>query len=187
MRSILKQPSVALPALALSLSLSLSEPAQAHLMVAQHGTLNIVEGSAFMVLSLPVSAFEGIDDNNDGEVSMIEFNSHRAAIVESVKQNVILSDENGDRPLRGIMLSPVMPHDAVHPATVASQVVVMGSFTLDDADSALRFQVGLYGERIEERSLEITATRRSDNRKQVLELTPATSTGLFFPIIESET
>jgi len=184
MRSILKQLSVALPALALSLSMSLalSESAQAHLMVAQHGTLNIVEGSAFMVLSLPVSAFEGIDDNNDGEVSLIEFNSHRAAIGESVKQNVILSDENGDRPLQGIMLSPVMPHDAVHPATVASQVVVMGRFTLDDADAALRFQVGLYGEQIQERSLEITATRRSDNRKQVLELTPATPTGLFFTI-----
>ena len=44
-------------------------PAQlvfAHLMVAQHGTLNIVDDSVFMVLSLPVSAFEGLDDDPAG-------------------------------------------------------------------------------------------------------------------------
>ena len=38
-------------------------PAQAHLMEAQQGTLNIIDDRAFMVLSLPISAFEDIDDN----------------------------------------------------------------------------------------------------------------------------
>ena len=61
-------------------------------MVAQHGTLNIVDDSTFMVLSLHISAFEGVDDDKDGKVSMVEFNSHRAAIVESVGQHVTLSD-----------------------------------------------------------------------------------------------
>jgi hypothetical protein len=55
--------------------------AEAHLMVAQHGTLNVVDDGVFMVLSLPVSAFDGVDDDNDGKVSMLEFNNHRGAIV----------------------------------------------------------------------------------------------------------
>ena len=58
----------------LMLTLSLPQAALAHLMVAQHGSLNIVGDGAFMVLSLPASAFEDIDENGDGDISMIELN-----------------------------------------------------------------------------------------------------------------
>ena len=57
-------------------------------MVARHGTLNFVDDGAFMVLSLPMSAFEGIDDDGDGKVSMIEFNNHRTGIVGAVRHAV---------------------------------------------------------------------------------------------------
>jgi hypothetical protein len=96
----------------LILTLLLPASAEAHLMAAQHGTLNFVDDGAFMVLSLPMSAFEGIDDDGDGKVSMIEFNNHRAAIIESIEQNVTLGDKEGNLSLEGIMLSPVVPHDA---------------------------------------------------------------------------
>lgn len=43
--------------------------AHAYLMVAQRGTLNLVGDGGFMVLSLPISAFTGIDDNADGQLS----------------------------------------------------------------------------------------------------------------------
>jgi hypothetical protein len=43
---------------------------------------------------------------------MIEFNNHRAAIIESIEQNVTLGDKEGNLSLEGIMLSPVVPHDA---------------------------------------------------------------------------
>lgn len=46
--------------------------AQAHVILAQKGTLNIVDGGAFMVLSLPVSAFSGIDDDGDALLSPTE-------------------------------------------------------------------------------------------------------------------
>jgi hypothetical protein len=51
--------------------------AHAHLMVAQHGTLNIVDDGVFMVLSLPISAFNGVDEDSNGKISMLEFNNHR--------------------------------------------------------------------------------------------------------------
>jgi len=156
--------------------------AQAHLMVAQHGTLNIVKDSVFMALSLPISAFAGIDDDNDGNVSMIEFNNHRTTIVESIKLHIILSDKAGNRLLEGIMLSPVVPRNTQKEAI--SQLTVMGRFVLDDADrssNTLKFQLGLYGEQSTEQSIEITATRKSDNQIHVFELTSMDSVTKLFP------
>ncbi|WP_133146656.1 hypothetical protein [Shewanella sp. 10N.286.51.B7] len=46
---------------------------QAHMMVAQHGTINLVDDGAFMVLSLPVSAFHFLDN------SLIELDDSDAA------------------------------------------------------------------------------------------------------------
>jgi hypothetical protein len=176
MRSIYKNMSVTL--LVLIITVPMSPSVQAHLMVAQHGTLNIVDDGAFMVLSLPMSAFEGVDDDSDGKVSMVEFNNHRAAIVESVGQDVTLGDKEGNLPLQGIMLSPVVPHDAREEPL--SQLIVMGRFSLVGAKGALRFQVGLFGKQATEQLLNITATREFDNHEHVFEITPATSSGMLF-------
>jgi hypothetical protein len=153
--------------------------AYAHLMVAQHGTLNIVEDGAFMVLSLPISAFRRIDDDHDGKVTMIEFNNHRSAIVTSVKDKVILSDTEGRLSLQGIMLSPVSQHDTN--VESISHLAIMGRFTLSDAAKALRFEIGLYGPDAVEKSLEITATRPHDRQKVTFQLTPAEPASLLFP------
>ena len=161
-------------------SLLMVQLAEAHLMVAQHGTLNVVDDGVFMVLSLPVSAFDGVDDDNDGKVSMLEFNNHRGAIVESVRQNVTLSAGQGSASLQGIMLSPVVPHDIT--GEPFSQLTVMGRFTLNDHYSALRFHIGLYGRQVAEQSLEITATRKRDNQKTVFELTSTAPASVIFPV-----
>jgi hypothetical protein len=156
----------------------MGQVAHAHLMVAQHGTLNIVDDGVFMVLSLPISAFDGVDDDNNGKVSMLEFNHHRGAIIESVRQNVTLSDELGNGSLQGILLSPVAPHDVA--AESISQLTVMGRFILADSAGALRFHIGLYGRQAIEQVLEITAIRKRDNQKTVFELTPAVSASIIF-------
>jgi hypothetical protein len=44
--------------------------AYAHLMVAQRGTLNLVDNGAFMVISLPVTALAGTDDDGDSRLPM---------------------------------------------------------------------------------------------------------------------
>jgi hypothetical protein len=164
--------------LTLILTVLVSASAQAHLMVAQHGTLNFVDDGAFMVLSLPISAFDGIDDDSDGKISMIEFNNHRATIVESVEQNITLSDKQRKLSLEGIMLSPVVPHDASDKSI--SQLTIMGRFVLADSNATLRFQVDLFGKQSAEQQLKITATRKSDKQAQVFELTPAISEEMLF-------
>jgi hypothetical protein len=169
---------MAITLLAWTLSLFMGPVAHAHLMVAQQGTLNMVDEGVYMVLSLPISAFGGVDDNNDGRVSMVEFNNHRGTIIESVRQNVTLSDTQKTGHLRGILLSPVTPHDLTEGPI--SRLTVMGQFTLTDTADALLFNVGLYGTQAAEQVLEITATRTRHNQKAVFKLTPTASSKVIF-------
>lgn len=167
--------------LLLTAAAALSTPAQAHLMVAQQGTLNIVDDGVFMVLSLPISAFDYIDDNGDGEVTMVEFNKHRVAIVASVRDNIRLSDGDKNLLLAGIMLSPEVSHNTSLP--VLAQLTVMGKFEIADASGELQIHVGLFGQQAAEQSLKITATRKADNRKNELILTPAAPAGQLLPVV----
>jgi len=160
------------------MSIALSFSTKAHLMVAQHGTLNMVGEDVFMVLSLPVSAFEGIDDNNDNKLSMSEFKMHQSAITKAVKQRIILSDDKGIRPIKGLLLSPVAGHDS--PNEPATQLIVMGRYSLTDVSSALHYHFDLFGKSSEEKRMEITATRRSDRLNTILRFTPKTSAAELF-------
>jgi|GEM_PF-3475975 len=132
--------------------------AHAHLMVGQRGTLNFVGSGAFMVLAVPVSSFEGVDDSADGLMSNVEFNKHGKGITATVVERVRLLDENGARPLQGIMLMPSIPdHD---PLGSAKHLVVMGRFALPEVPEALVFGTDLFGPTEAEQVFEITVTRR---------------------------
>jgi len=163
------------------LSLSFVVNVQAHMMVAQHGTLNVVTGGAFMVLSLPVSAFKGIDDDKDGKLSMQEFDIHRLSISNQIKSQVVLSDEQGKRPLQGMILSPVIAHGALKGPV--SQLVVMGRFKLDEMNSRLQYKISLFGNSPKEKKFEVTATRKVDGIQQSFELIPKSSV---FHLFENE-
>jgi len=158
--------------LVLILSLLFSQSLYAHIMVAQQGTLNVAEDGVYIVISLPVSAFMGIDDDKDGKLSSEEFALHRPAIIKIVHSKIILKDQSALFSLQGIMLSPVTSHHS--PKTPASQLVVMGRFTLPQPDvkpnSALEFQINLFGKATTEKTLKITVTRKADDIKQVFQL-----------------
>lgn len=160
------------------LTLMLSTPIFAHVMVAQHGTLNIVDDGVFMVLSIPVSAFSGIDDDKDNKLSKAEFNLHRPAIAKVVEENILLQDKTGKLDLQGMMLSPVTSHHL--PKAPATQLVVMGRYTLTDVNSPLHYQVKLFGKSSSEQQLKITATRKKDKQKHSFALTSEQSSMLLF-------
>ena len=58
-------------ALAGALLLLLATAAEAHLMVAQRGTVHVVGDGAFVVVSLPVSAFTGIGVDDEGRLQQL--------------------------------------------------------------------------------------------------------------------
>jgi len=155
-----------------------SHQVYAHMMVAQHGSLNVVDGGVFMVISLPVSAFPGIDDDKDGKLSPQEFAIHRANISEVIHREVVLKDNSGKLTLKGMMLSPVTAHHA--PKAPTSQLIVMGRYTLIDSSSELEYQVGIFGSNTTEKTMEITATRKEDGSKQTIELSAKTPSFVLF-------
>lgn len=163
----------------LLVNLVLSHQVFAHMMVAQHGTLNIVDDGAFMVLSLPVSAFNHVDDNNDGELSNAELAHHRANITQTIQNNIVLKANHQALKLEGILLSLVTPHHGTE-QNVSSQLIVMGRFSLTAPDQPLQFHANLFGTADAESVLNITATRKADKQKHTVTLTPNTPSAIFF-------
>lgn len=146
-------------------------PAQAHLMVAQKGTLNFSGGGAYLLLSLPVSALSGVDDNADGLLSQTELRAHTPVIEAQVRSGIQLTERArpGGRAfeLQGLMFT-LSPPDST-PSAPASQLVVMGRFALEPGLSeqphaALTLAFSLFGAVVAEQSHDITFTWGAQSR-----------------------
>jgi hypothetical protein len=151
--------------------------AHAHLMPAQRGTLNFVGDGGFMVLSAPVSALSGTDEDGDGALSSGELQAHRATILAAIQANIRLVSEQGSQPLQGLMVSLSPPDDS--PTAPASYVMVMGRFALAREDSAMRLELGLFGRSEAEQTYQVTLTRGA--QKQVAVFTPDRPSRAVFP------
>ena len=136
-------------------------PAQAHLMVAQKGTVNLVQDGAYLVLSLPVSAFPGVDRDGDGSMAGEELAAGQAQIVQAVQSGVVLSDAQGPRPLQGLLVTASPDNDT--PGAPVHQVVVLGRYALAQpvprGIDALRLSMPLLGTRDGEQRSEVTVTQ----------------------------
>jgi hypothetical protein len=142
------------------------QPADAHLMVAQRGTLNLVGGGAYMVMSLPVSAFKGVDDDGDGRLSLAEGHAHIQDIEAQVRSGVQLIDGAGSLPLEGVMVTLSPPDDA--PTSPAAHVVVVGRYALRSSSDGLRMHLSLFGKTAAEQTQEVTVTRGAEKQRMVL-------------------
>jgi len=199
-KSLIKWAKILLSSLVISVAIV--PHVSAHLMVAQRGTLNFKGDYVFMVLSIPVSAFNNIDDDGDSKMSAAEFTKHRLDIISTVKKNVTLSDNEGTKPLRGLLLSPVASHSS--PRDPTDQLVIMGRFSLSNKESneksnvtssnnsvkkqsntnELTFYSNLFGKTVAEKSLAINATRKLPSetkaQKYKVVLTPEKPDAILF-------
>jgi hypothetical protein len=153
--------------------------AQAHLIVSQRGTLNIVGDNAFMVLSLPVSAFKGIDNDADGSLSLVELRANASIIEDQIKSNVFLESIHGRKTVDGLMLNTVPPEN--NHAAPAKQIAVLGRFALESEAAQLKFTMLLFGAASDERVEHITITQGS--RSQLMTLSAEQPTGVVMPPI----
>lgn len=170
--------------------------AQAHLMVAQRGTLNIVaapassahsagsaatsgtdtagSAGAFLVLSIPVSALQGVDDDHDGLLSATELQRHAARIERQLRAQVQLLGNAGALPLRGLMLQLSPPDET--PGAPAAQLVMLGRFalgTLGAPGAALHLNIGLQGQHAGEQRFDVFVTRQDHGASHAFRPTPA--------------
>lgn len=159
------------------------QPVQAHLMVAQRGTLNLVGSGGFVVMSIPVDALSGVDDDGDGLLSMVEMQAHSSDIQSQVQRGLQLHDESGQRPLQALMIY-LSPDDRA-PTAPAAQLVALGRFALADSDgsttssSLLTLRFTLFGKTAATQQQNIVITQGI--LKQQLVLTPASPERPLFP------
>ena len=163
-------------------------PASAHLIAAQKGTLNIVGDAAFLVLSVPVSALRGVDDDADTALSKAELHAHAQAIREQVQAGVQLLGPNGPLPLQLVMVDVASPDEA--PGGTSSHLLVLGRFQLpasggpaDPSQShsagGLKLHFALFGDQTSERQQHLTVTRQQET--QWLRFTPEQTTHRLLP------
>ena len=152
------------------LTLLFSPMASAHFMVAQHGTLNFVGDGVYMVLSLPMSAFNVEDMDGNGALSMVEFNSQRASVVAMLRRGINLQDTRGAIYLDGLMLAPELDHESSKENM--SQLIVMERYSLAESVGELQFSTNLFGESSDEKLLKIRASKKSKSLSQEFKLTP---------------
>lgn len=159
--------------------------AQAHLMVAQKGTLNLQGDGAYLVVSLPVSAFGGIDDDGDGALSNQELTAHEARIHQQLRAELRLRDAQGPRPIDGIALVPTPTDDLA--AHEVNHLVVFVRFKLAQPVESVNltratnmvFRASLFGKSEAERHLSIAVTQEA--HKQLMVLTPERPERTLFP------
>lgn len=155
--------------------------AHAHLMVAQRGTLNLVGNGGFVVMSVPVRALQGVDDDGDGRLSIAEMRSHAGAIEVQILRGLQLVGDAGPLPLGGLLLT-LSPDEGGSTAT-AAHLVVMGHFAIADASpqalSRLKLRFALFGNTAESQQQTITVSRGSEAQKMVL--SPGHEARVLFP------
>jgi hypothetical protein len=166
-------------------SLLFLQTAQAHLMVAQRGTLNVVGTGVFVVMSVPVDAFKGVDDDGDGLMSLHEMKAHGDHIEAQVQQGLQLRNRSGPLPLQALMLN-LSPDDNALLAP-AAQLVVLGRFALSEEQgtsgsaSGLTLHFSLFGKGPDARQQHIVVSQGT--LRQQLVLGPERQERVLFPSV----
>lgn len=140
--------------------------AQAHLMSAQRGTLNIANDAAWLVLSVPASALPMADDDRDGRISLAELRRHAPAIETALRDAVSLANDEVVIAAEGVMLNLTPP--AQSPGAPAAQLVMLARYPLAmataDRPPALSLRIGLYGTRSDEQDYTVFVTRGGEQQ-----------------------
>lgn len=153
---------------------------QAHMMVAQHGTLNLEGGSAYLLASLPVSSLTGYDDDGDQRLSRQELQRHANGLQQQLTEGMRLVADGQIQPFELLSMNTAPPDDV--PGAPASQLMVMGRYVLGagvrGASANLQFSVHLFGKSSEERQLDMAFT--GHGRAQTLRFTNEAPTRTLF-------
>lgn len=148
--------------------LLLSAAAQAHLMPAQQGTVNIVGNVLFTAISLPVNALGGIDDDADGRLSQRELQQHQNTIKQQLAQRLQLRD--GQQPAQNDFLQLMLEADERAPNNPAGSrnFLLLQKSHFNAPPQALTISTDLFGKQASERQLTIKASRGSEIEAIVL-------------------
>jgi hypothetical protein len=153
-----------------------ADPAAAHLMPAQQGTVHLKGEVAYVVLSLPVSAIGGDDDGDEG-LSVPELQRHGEALRARVRDGFRLYD--GEARAQAAMLQ-LVTDDYLPAGPDRRHVVLLAQYRFAGPPAHVRVETDLFGARDDERRLTLRA--RTGTHTESVVLTPRhASRALFEP------
>ncbi len=132
--------------------------ASAHLLPAQNATINIIDNAAFVVVSVPVSALSGVDDNRDGMLTPAEIQLHSDSITQQFSARFHVSDRGKSG---ATVLNWIVPPQTDGSDDRSTYVVLMQRVNFASPIQNPEISTDLFGTAPNEASLTITATRDS--------------------------
>jgi HupE / UreJ protein len=155
-KAVFSAPCVFVRASLLLIATIFSDVSTAHLLPAQNATLNIIDNAAFIVVSVPVSALQGVDDDSDGLLSLVEMQRHNAAIIRQFQARFQMTDGG----VKGqTVLSWVVPPQTDHDTTDSNYLVLMQRINFPNLIALPTVSTDLFGTREGEAQMTMTATR----------------------------
>lgn len=169
---------------AAALAVAGAAPAYAHLMENQQGTLNLVDSRGYLVLSLPVSALTGVDDDGDGRLSAAELQRHSVSIERDLRSRIRVADRGVAAPLEGVLLN-LSPDDQHREGGPATHLVMLAVAMFRQPPQRPELGVRVFGRRSEERAFRVVVTQRDSAvgpRKETARLTASRPQHEFFAL-----
>lgn len=165
--------------LALAIALLLAGPAAAHLLPKQNATVNLIGRSAFLVVSVPVTALPGTDRDGDGLASAAEVSAARDRIAATFTAGLSLEADSGPG---AQVFAWVMPPQETDPVAGTDYVVILSRYDFPGAARAVRLTYRLFGTLADETQQTIKVTRKSPAPEtvEVAVFTPAQPRHGFF-------
>jgi hydrogenase/urease accessory protein HupE len=149
--------------------------AHAHLFPAQNATLNIEGKATYFVVSVPVSALNGIDDDGNGRLSSTDITRHSPQITAQFnKRFQVRADGKRGR----IALTKIVPPESETEVVDTPYVVVMQRIDFPIIPDRPTLSTDLFGTSPTEAKMTITATSGEATELAILE--PGNSTHQFF-------
>ena len=152
--------------------------AGAHLLPAQTATMNVVGNTAYFVVSVPVSALNGIDDDGSGGASQSEIARHSHDIsMQFARHFTVSTDGAAGTPLMTMAWSP----QTEGPAADSDYIVVLHSVRFATPPHSPMVATDLFGTRSGEGQMTITAKRdKREDTAEVAILRPGAAEHRFF-------
>ena len=153
-------------ALVLALLLGFTNAAEAHLLPKQNATMNIVENSAFFVVSVPASALTGVDDDASGSLSLAEVQAHDS----DIQQQFVMRFQVSAKGAVGVpVMTWVLPPQTDGSPTDSDYVVLMHRVDFSATPDTPRLETDLFGSRAGEGQMTVTATRGKTSEIAILQ------------------
>jgi hypothetical protein len=161
---------------ALALLLCVS-PARAHMMPARQGTVNLEGANAYVVLSLPIAAFPGLDADGDGRVDARELEARAVEVATSLQERITLTSSIG--PARRSTLNFTLGEHAGDVAMPSTHVVVLEHFVFPSTPSDVTLGVDVLS--LAPSAESITLRARRGTEIDMVVLTPDRTSRALFP------